>query len=285
MLGIPIILVIAAGIAWAGSQNGFTVLGIPVFALCVAAAFIIQWIAFIPAFIWQTEKFYDLVGSLTFLSVIWMAAWLSPVVDSRTWLLLLMISIWAIRLGTFLFSRVQTAGEDRRFHNIKPSFTRFLIAWTLQALWVSFTLAAALAAITSISRKEFGIDALMGILVWIFGFAIEVIADQQKSKFRSNPENAGKFINIGLWSWSRHPNYFGEIVLWIGVAIVAMPVLNGWQWLTLASPVFVAILLIRISGIPMLEAIADEKWGGQAEYENYKAKTSLVIPIYPPAKK
>jgi len=285
IVALPFILSIAAAVAWAGSQGGFTVFGIPVFILCVAVAFLVQWIAFIPAFIKQTEKFYDLVGSLTYLSVIWMAVLLSPVADARAWLLLSIISIWAVRLGIFLFRRVRAVGEDRRFREIKKSFARFLLAWTLQGMWVSLTIAAALAAITSITRRDLDVFALVGFLVWLLGFSIEVIADRQKSLFRAHPENADKFINVGLWSWSRHPNYFGEIVLWIGVAIISLPILSGWQWLTLVSPVFVAILLTRISGIPLLEARANEKWGGQTEYENYKARTSLLVLLPPSAKK
>lgn len=285
IITLPIIILIAAGVAWAGSQGGYTVFGIPIFTLCVALAFIIQWVAFIPAFIKQTEKFYDLVGSITYLSVTWIAVLLSPVVDARAWLLVGIVSIWAVRLGTFLFRRVRAAGEDRRFRDVKPSFVRFLIYWTVQGLWVSLTLAAALAAITSMTRRDLGIFALVGFLLWLLGFGIELIADRQKSKFRADPQNANKFINTGLWSWSRHPNYFGEILLWIGVAIIAIPALSGWQWLTLISPIFVAILLTRVSGIPILEAYADKKWGGQAEYEDYKAKTSVLIPRPPSAKK
>jgi steroid 5-alpha reductase family enzyme len=144
-------------------------------------------------------------------------------------------------------------------------------------------MAAALAAITSETRLGLGIFALVGFLTWVLGFGIEVIADQQKSKFRAEPHNAGKFINTGLWSWSRHPNYFGEIVLWIGVALIAVPVLSGWQWLTMISPIFVVILLTRVSGLPMLEKRADEKWGGQPDYEDYKNKTSILIPLPPSA--
>lgn len=280
---LPVIVLIAGVVAWAGSQGGYAVSGIPIFTLCVVLAFIIQWVAFIPAFIKQTEKFYDLTGSITYLSVVWVAVLISPVVDARAWLLLAIVSIWTIRLGTFLFRRVRAAGEDQRFRDIKPSFVRFLIAWTLQGLWVSLTLAAALAAITSITRRGLGIFALLGFLVWLFGFGLEVTADRQKSKFRADPKNADKFINVGLWSWSRHPNYFGEIVLWIGVVIIAIPVLSGWQWLTLISPIFVTILLTRVSGIPILEARADEKWGEQNEYEDYKSRTSRLIPRPPSA--
>jgi steroid 5-alpha reductase family enzyme len=283
-IALPIVLIVAFGLAVAGSQGGSVVFGFPLFAMCIALAFIIQWVAFIPAFINQTETFYDLTGSITYITVITVAVLLSPAVDARSYLLLTIVVVWAIRLGSFLFRRIRATGSDRRFNDIKPSFARFLLAWTLQGLWVSFSLAAALAAITSETKAELGGFAVTGLLVWLLGFGTEVIADWQKSRFRAAPENAGKFINDGLWSWSRHPNYFGEIVLWIGVAIIAFPSLSGWQWLTLISPVFITILLTRISGVPLLEARADEKWGGQADYEDYKARTSVLIPRPPAAK-
>jgi steroid 5-alpha reductase family enzyme len=235
-------------------------------------------LAFIPAYLLQTEKFLDLTGSITYILVVLIAVLLSPDVDGRAILLVALVLIWAARLGTFLFRRIQKAGKDARFDEIKPSFFRFLNFWTLQGLWVTFTVAAALAAITTTVRKELGLFALIGSLVWVFGFAMEAVADAQKSRFRADPENKGKFIQSGLWAWSRHPNYFGEIVLWIGVAIIALPVLRGWQWVTLISPVFVALLITRVSGVPMLEKRADEKWGGQEDYEAYKARTPVLIP-------
>jgi len=281
LIGIPIILLVAVGLAFAGSQGSYQAFGLPIFAIGVALAFLIQWVVFIPSFLKRTEAYFDLTGGLTYITVVVVAVLLRPSVGARALLLLGMISIWAIRLASFLFRRVRAVGEDRRFREMKQSFTRFLLTWTLQGLWVSFSLAAALAAITSVVSVELGLFALAGFLVWLLGFGIEVIADRQKDAFRVDPENAGKFIKDGLWSWSRHPNYFGEIVLWIGVAIVAIPTLNGWQWVTLISPLFVVLLLTRISGVPMLEARADEKWGGQAEYEEYKARTSVLIPRPP----
>ena len=281
IIGILIILLVAAGIAFAGSQGGFKVSGIPIYAIGVALAYIINWVAFIPAYIQRTEKFFDLTGGITYITVILVAVALSPIVDGRSLLLLGIISVWAIRLSVFLFMRIRAAGEDRRFRELKKSFTRFLLTWTIQGLWVTLSLAAALAAITSELRLELGLFGLIGFLVWVIGFGIEVIADRQKSQFKANSENDGKFINVGLWSWSRHPNYFGEIVLWIGVAIIAFPVLQGWQWLTLISPIFIILLLTRISGVPMLEARADEKWGGQDDYEAYKNGTSVLIPRPP----
>jgi steroid 5-alpha reductase family enzyme len=281
LVGIPLILLVAAGLAYAGSQGGYQVNGFPLFALCIALAFVIQWLAFIPAFIQQTETFFDLTGSITYLTVILVAVLFSQSIDTRSILLLTLVAIWAIRLGSFLFRRIRAEGFDRRFTEIKLSAPRFFLTWTLQGLWVSFSLAAALAAITSTHKLDLGLYGGIGFLVWLMGFTIEVIADRQKSQFRANPEKKGKFINTGLWSWSRHPNYFGEIILWIGVAIITLPILRGWQWVTMISPLFIILLLTRISGVPMLEARSDEKWGGQPEYEDYKVRTPVLIPKPP----
>ncbi len=277
-LGVIISILVGAGVAWAGSQGGSTVGGIPVFALVVGIAFAIQWLVFVPSYLLRNESFYDLTGSITYISVTIIAVLLSPKVDGRSILLLALVVIWAVRLGTFLFRRIRKAGKDERFDELKTSFPRFLLTWTLQGLWVSLTLSAALAAITSTTRKGLDGFALVGFLVWALGFAFEVVADTQKSRFRADPANKGRFIQSGVWAWSRHPNYFGEIVLWIGVAIIALPILRGWQWVTLISPVFVTLLLTRVSGLPMLEKRADEKWGGQEDYEAYKERTPVLIP-------
>ena len=281
LVAFPIVILIAAGVAVAGSQGGAKAAGIPVFALCVALAFVIQWLAFIPAFLLQNEGFFDLTGSLTYITVTIVAVVLGPAPDARSYLLLALVLIWAARLGSYLFRRIRKAGSDSRFDAIKPSFIRFLNTWTLQGLWISLTLAAALAAITTTARKGIGVVAIVGLIVWIAGFALEATADAQKSRFRADPSNKGRFIHSGVWSWSRHPNYFGEIVLWIGVALVAVPVLHGWQWVTLISPVFVFLLLTRVSGVPLLEKSADKKWGGEEDYEAYKAQTSVLVPRPP----
>jgi len=278
IISFAILLVIGILVALAGSQHGRMMGGVPIFTLCVGLAYLIQWLAFIPAYTLRTEKFFDLTGGVTNTVVILLGSFLSGDFDSRTVLLTLIVVIWAIRLGSFLFSRILTVGKDVRFNEIKLSFFSFLNVWTLQALWITFTLAAALAAITASVRKELDAFALIGSALWLYGFLFEVIADLQKSRFKANPQNEGKFIRTGLWSKSRHPNYFGEIVLWIGVALIAFPVLQGWQLMTLISPIFVILLLTQISGIPLLEKKADEKWGGQDDYEAYKMKTPKLIP-------
>lgn len=277
---LPMVIILGVCVALAGSQNSVMVSDVPLFALAVGLAFLIQWTAFVPAYLRQTEKFFDLTGSLTYILVTALVVLLSPQRDGRSLLLLALIVIWAGRLGTFLFKRVHEVGKDGRFDDIKLSFPRFLLTWTLQGLWVTCTAAAAWAAITSGQRRELGWFAFIGVLVWLFGFAVEVIADNQKRKFRANPANRGQFIETGLWAKSRHPNYFGEIVLWIGVAIIAQPVLQGWQWATMISPLFVALLLTKVSGIPLLEKRADEKWGGQAAYEAYKQRTPVLVPRF-----
>jgi steroid 5-alpha reductase family enzyme len=276
----PILILIGFLIALAGSQGGATLGGVPIFAIVVGLAFLIQWLAFIPAYLFQTEKFFDLTGSITYISITTIALLFSANMDARSIILWTLVIIWAFRLGVFLFRRIKKAGKDDRFDEIKPSFIRFLNVWTIQALWVTFTAAAALVAITTTTRKELGVFAILGLLVWAFGFAVEVIADAQKSRFNADPANRGKFIQTGLWSRSRHPNYFGEIVLWIGVAIIALPVLQGWQWVALVSPVFVTLLLTRVSGIPLLEKKADQKWGGQEDYEAYKERTPVLFPRF-----
>jgi len=280
-LVILIAVLLGAGLAVGASQGGFTTGGLPVFALGILVAFAIQWLAFIPAYILKTEKFYDLTGSISYLTVMALALILVPTRDFRAWLVAGLVSIWALRLGVFLFLRISKSGEDRRFREIKGSFARFLQTWTIQGLWVSFTLSAALVVVTSQNRTAPGGFLAAGLLIWLIGFTIEVTADSQKNRFRENPANQGKFIQSGLWAWSRHPNYFGEIVIWTGMMVIALPVLGGWQWVSLISPIFVTLLLTRVSGIPLLEKRADEKWGGQTDYEIYKAKTPVLIPRPP----
>jgi steroid 5-alpha reductase family enzyme len=262
----------------AGGQGGSRVGGVPVFGLCVVLAYLIQWVVFVPSFLRQTETLFDLTGSLTYVSLVTLALALGHDIDARATLLWAMVTIWALRLGSFLYRRIQKAGKDDRFDDIKPSFFRFLTVWTVQALWVTFTSAAALIGITTTVRVALDVWAAVGTVVWAIGFAIEIVADAQKSRFSADSANRGKFIQTGLWARSRHPNYFGEITLWVGVLIVALPVLEGWQWIALASPVFVALLLLRVSGIPLLEKKADAKWGGQADYEAYKKRTPVLIP-------
>ena len=281
LLVIVISCAIAGLIVLAASPQGVYLNDIPLIAVCAGIAFAIQWVVFIHAYLKQTEVFYDLTGSITYITVVITALYFTGADDNRSLLLAGLISIWALRLGSFLFIRILQDGGDGRFDDIKPRFARFLATWTLQGLWVFLTLCAALAAITSRYVEPIGSIAAIGAAIWVLGFAIESFADRQKRDFRKDKNNNGKFINTGLWTWSRHPNYFGEIIIWIGIAIIAAPALHGWQWATMISPIFVTLLLTKVSGVPLLEARADKKWGGQADYEAYKRDTPVLIPRPP----
>jgi steroid 5-alpha reductase family enzyme len=279
LIAVAIAVALGALMAAAGSQGGGRLGPLPAFAACALLAFCVQWLAFIPAYLSQSEKYYDLTGSLTYLSVAALGA--SVYADARALLLAALIAVWALRLGSFLFLRIRDAGSDSRFDRIKTSFPRFLLTWTLQGLWVVMTAAAALAAMTSETRVAPGPLAVAGLGVWLLGFAIEVVADNQKRRFRRDPGNRGRFIRHGLWAWSRHPNYAGEILLWLGVAIIALPALSGWQYLTLLSPLFVYLLLTRVSGVPLLEAQAGERWGDDPAYRDYRDNTPVLWPRPP----
>ena len=281
VVGILVALLVGGFIAFAGSHDSVTLAGVPVFALCAVIAFAVQWVVFIPSYLYQTEHFYDLTGGITYLSLIALVVIANPYLDWRGGLIALMVGIWAIRLSTFLFSRVRADGFDRRFTRMKTLPMQFLMTWTLQGLWVFVTFSAGLAAMTSIAQAPLGIFALVGTSLWLVGFVIEVVADAQKRQFRRNPEAGGRFITTGLWAWSRHPNYFGEIILWVGIALVALPALSGWQLATLISPIFVFVLLNYVSGVRMLEASADKRWGSDPEYQAYKTRTSVLIPLPP----
>ena len=194
-----------------------------------ALIFGIQWVAFILANYFKTEKFYDITGTLTYLLAVWSSVYYSAAGSQIGLLVAVLVSIWSIRLGTYLLRRILKDGEDKRFREIKVKPARFFLTWTLQGLWVFLTLLAA--QVLYVSPVEVKINnpfVIVGLFVWILGFAVEVISDRQKNTFRADPENAGKFITTGLWKYSRHPNYAGEITLWLGITIIAFPSFFAW---------------------------------------------------------
>ena len=256
--------------------------GLQVIQQAVFIAFLIQWILFVPAFYYQTEKFYDLAGSATYISVvsyIGFQSYFAININIGNILLASFIMLWAIRLGSFLFTRIQKSGQDKRFNTIKPSPTRFFMAWTFQGMWVSLCSMCALTAIASKNGVILNGYFYIGMLVFIVGFVLEIIADRQKSVFRKNPENKNQFIAHGLWHYSRHPNYFGEITLWLGISIMSLSSLSSWQYITLISPLFTYILLVYISGVRILEISGLEKWGHLESYQNYIRTTPSLFPF------
>lgn len=281
LTGIIASVAIGAAILAAGSTESFSVYNLPLFALCGAIGFILHWAIFIPSYLFKTEHYFDLTGSISFITTVIVALFLSPQLDVRDIVIGAMVVIWALRLGSFLFWRVKKQGKDNRFNVMKTQFLWFLMTWTLGGLWVLVTFAAGLAAITSATDKPLGLVGFIGIGLWLFGMFVEVLADHQKTQFRANADNVDKFVNTGLWAWSRHPNYFGEIVLWLGVSLVALPVLSGWQLTTMISPIFVYVLLTKVSGITLLERRGMSKWGSDPAYKGYLESTPILM-LRPP---
>ena len=247
----------------------------------VLLAYVIHWIAYIPAYIFQTEKFYDLTGSVTYLSVVWfvfLSTYQSISLNFGNLILVLLISIWTIRLGLFLFMRIHKAGEDKRFRTIKTSASQFFMTFTLSGLWVTLCSMCALVAISSPEGLVMNALTYVGIILFIIGFGIEIVADNQKTAFRSIEANKDSFITSGLWSKSRHPNYFGEVLLWFAIAVISYSSLEGLQLITLISPIFTYILLVYVSGVRMLEDMNDKKWADDEQYKSYKKNTPMLFP-------
>lgn len=243
----------------------------------ITLSFIIHWLLFIPAFIFKTEKFYDLTGTISYISIVLYVLLSSSEGISNFGNLIVssLIIIWSLRLGTFLFIRIKKAGEDKRFREIKKSFSWFLMAFTVSGMWVSI---CTICALTGISNGiELTMVTYIGIIIFIVGFTVEIISDNQKTNFRKIEGNKDKFITTGLWKYSRHPNYLGEIILWTGVTIISYSSLEVNQLFTLISPIFTYLLLVHVSGINFLEKSGEKKWGHLNDYKEYQRKTPRLF--------
>lgn len=248
----------------------------------------IQWVCWAVAALLKSEKFYDLVGSSTFIALCIQSypgrktrGDNTPAeVHSRQSITTFAVMIWAFRLGTFLFRRILRDGHDRRFNGVRNKPAKFFMFWTIQGLWVLLTLAPVL--ILNSKKMHENPDLTwkdyLGWTIWAFGLALEAKADYEKWAFQVKPENKGKFITTGLWSYSRHPNYLGEILLWWGLFVPCSRTFKGWENASVISPLFVAFLLTKVSGIPLLEAASKKKWKGNEMYLRYIKKTSVLIP-------
>ena len=254
------------------------ILGFNSFKFLISMAVLIQFLIFLPSFLFQTEKFYDLTGSLTYISVTSIAYFSLDNPTTIDTILYLYVIVWAGRLGIFLFRRINKDGKDERFDKAKKKFFWFLQYWMGQAAWVIFSAGASILAILSPVEAELEVLAFIGIFLWWSGFLIEVISDYQKRKFRETSDPKTEFISTGLWARSRHPNYFGEITLWVGMAVISLSSLSGIEYVTaVVSPLFVYLLLRKAEGVPMLERIADERYGELSDYQEYKANTPVLM--------
>ena len=251
---------------------------------CAVICIGIQWVAWIPASIGKTERYYDLTGGLTYLTVVGFSLWAgsqSETPSLRELIVSLLVVIWSLRLSFFLYLRIHRTGKDGRFDQLKTSPIRFLVPWTLQGLWVFLTMIVVIVINSQAdSAPALGIWDGIGLSIWILGFGIETIADNQKKAFNTEPNNQGKWIDSGLWSYSRHPNYLGEILLWTGIAFFGISCFTGLERVAWISPIFIYILLTKVSGTPILDKRALEKWGDDPEYQKYRDNTPALIPRF-----
>ena len=270
-----VLFAFAAGLCWVVGSH-------PMVAMA-CLAFGLNWVAFLPAWLKKTEHFYDLVGSLTYMALVGTAFLYGQTkTEGLSWVHLGtagLVLVWAARLGSFLFLRIKRDGKDGRFDRIKTHGPSFFFAWSLQGLWALLTSFGVLIVLTKAVPNTPPLLTVIGWLIWLLGFSIEVTADRQKSRFRRNPDNRGAWIDEGLWRWSQHPNYFGEMLLWTGLFIAGIPFYEGLEWLALLSPLFVTGLLAKGSGIPLLQARAQERWGNDPAYQAYLTRTRLLIPL------
>ena len=263
-------------------KNSVILNGYSAVLYCAVICIGIQWVAWIPASIMKTERFYDLTGGLTYLTVVGFSLWAgsqSEPPSLRELIISLLVVIWSLRLSSFLYRRIHRTGKDGRFDQLKTSPIRFLVPWTLQGLWVFLTMIVVIVINSQAdSAPALGIWDGMGLSIWLLGFGIESIADNQKTVFNTEPTNQGKWIDSGLWSLSRHPNYLGEILLWTGIAFFGISCFTGLERVAWISPIFIYLLLTKVSGIPILDKRALEKWGDDPEYQKYRENTPALAP-------
>lgn len=248
--------------------------------LLITLAFSIGFnlLLFVPAFTWKTDKLTDISYGLTFF-ILALALCLKVSAGSAHQLLAMMIMIWAARLGIFLFIRIFRQKKDKRFDGMREDCVRFFRFWLLQGLSVWVILLPTTLFFTHVGATAgiAGLLSILGFVIWCIGLVIETVADIQKFIFNRNPDNHGKWIATGLWKRSRHPNYLGEILVWIGVYIFAFPLLSQVQAIVaLLSPLYIFVLLRFVTGVPLLEKSADAKWGNDPAYANYKSKSGIL---------
>ncbi|KXS16508.1 DUF1295-domain-containing protein [Gonapodya prolifera JEL478] len=249
----------------------------------------IQLACYVVAAAFKTEVFYDLSGSVTYLACFLTSllvrgdsASLSQL-NPRQIVATSLSCLWCARLGSFLFIRVLYR-PDHRFDELKSNPIKFLIPWTFQIAWIWLT-AWPVYVVNSNDPAEMRAwgewaSDWVGLVLWVVGFAIEAIADQQKNTFKN--KHPKEFMRTGLYRYSRYPNYFGEMTLWFGMYILCIAgFTRPWQYVTTVSPFFVVALITQVSGIPLLEKGYKERYGSDPAWQEYVATTSFLVPLPP----
>jgi steroid 5-alpha reductase family enzyme len=233
---------------------------------------------FLVAFRFKTDKLTDISYALSFAAIAVYGA-LRNDMSSVQWIVFVLVMLWAARLGGFLLYRVQKVGKDSRFDKMRKNFVLFGRFWVLQAVTAWVVMLPATFLFRFGKDTDFYVISVIGALVALSGLLFEATADLQKFRFNQNKKNKGKWIESGVWKYSRHPNYFGEMVMWYGVWMACVPWLTDQQsYIGIISPLTITILLVGVSGIPILEKSADARWGKDKKYQDYKRSTSILVP-------
>jgi steroid 5-alpha reductase family enzyme len=241
---------------------------------------------FIAAIIYRFDKVTDLAGTSNFLILAVVGLLLGGSLFERQRVLTLLVTVWAIRLGSFLFMRVLVRRKDSRFDRMRDSILKWTGFWTLQILWVYVT-SLPVTFVNMYNIADVPVDAIdhIGWSIWLLGFLFESMADYQRHRFNQRTrESSGKpFLDTGVWRYSRHPNYFGEILCWTGIWISAanglFPAHPRQALLAISSPIITFVLLVFVSGIPLAEARDDRRNHRLMAYKQYKFATSPLLPM------
>ena len=277
LLSTIIILSVILFVSFLISLESIRVNDIPIVFIFAISILSLNSVFFIHSYFFKSDIFFDLVGSFSFLSIGIASLLLLPDIDANQILIFFLLVFWSLRLGPFLFLRRIGAGNDERLSEYFKSPISLYFLWCMNSLWVFFTSLSMIIIFSSKTTHDFGLLQWLGLIIWVFGYIIEVISDSQKNKF--NKTNKGKFINIGLWKYIRHPNYLGEIIIWFGIFVISLNYIESFSsMLSILSPIFVYILLRYLSGVPQLEKRGDQKWGDLKEYVKYKEKTGIIFP-------
>lgn len=249
--------------------------------LTLAISLIIQAFFFTFAASLKTDKVTDLSYGLSFIALAFYTLLTSSVFSPLQILVVSLILLWGIRIATYLFVRILKIGRDKRFDGIRENFLKFAQFWTLQGFAVWIIMLPGLILLSSPIDLPITPLSIIGATIAITGLAIETVADWQKFTFKNKPQNKGKFIQSGIWKYSRYPNYFGEMTFWWGIFMVTLPALSGASYLAIIGPGFITYLLIFGTGIPPLEKKQLQKYGKLESFKKYRKNTSLLIPLPP----
>lgn len=240
-----------------------------------------QFLFFIIAAYFKFDKVTDFAGATNFFVISITTLSFGASFNTRQLLISFGCCLWSIRLTGYLLMRILKIKKDERFDNLNRGFTlQFALFWVIQALWVMIVSSPIILVNSECCiNLELNSQDVIGISFWLIGFVIESVSDYQKFNFKNNDNNLNKFCNVGLWSISRHPNYFGEIILWWGIFISSCRIFSPIMYISILSPITITILLLFVSGVNLLENSSDNKYGNLIEYIEYKKSVSVLIPF------